>query len=682
MTGENNQTETNNSDDRSGERGDGHQTDADKPSQSDERSDGSRSEDDDSDRYRAHTRVGRWLFGDRVGLALFLGALCFGMLTWRASLFISDNITLVRTFDALSEGRLWIERAEGSYLSSPGTNVRDGRVYGRNYGQLVGSLPALWLLQIVDAVADLRVALIAGWHLAVLGFGVVVSDLTGHRQTGTLAVAPLVVLSFVLNLLLATRIGDPDLAAFALQTTGLLATAFGAVVLYRLLALQGSRRVATLAGAASVVVLPVGFWAAIPKRHTFSVLAVLTVLYLFGVSRRSGEAGTELPDVGGDLPDVGGDLPDVGGDLPDVGGDLPLARAGAYAAVGLLTWVHAAEGLFVFAALVAVDLPTAPRNNWRSLAVVGAVFAVSLLPMLVTNALVTGEALRPPRGMDGGVVTPVDTGGGSSGGGSEGILGALPLGATSVVVANVLSIVGDSLTAAADPERLYTVFVRSAGADISDSGGFSGPARFAGTNLSVLETAPVFALSAAAVGAWLSGLRDRVGRPRRVDPTVALAVGIALAFVLLYLFRLPLYVQFTQRYLLPVFPLGLYVLARSLTVTRLLKRAGSIVLWSYGAGVLVGGQLLLVAVLVQELQPGGAAQLSARVSLVTAILVAATGVLAVWTKRFDRTVGVAIGLACAAGTVFILLAHLEYFQVTGEAILPVVQELTDLLSAA
>jgi hypothetical protein len=89
-----------------------------------------------------------------------------------------------------------------------------------------------------------------------------------------------------------------------------------------------------------------------------------------------------------------------------------------------------------------------------------------------------------------------------------------------------------------------------------------------------------------------------------------------------------------------------------------------------------------VAVLVQELQPGGAAQLSARVSLVTAILVAATGVLAVWTKRFDRTVGVAIGLACAAGTVFILLAHLEYFQVTGEAILPVVQELTDLLSAA
>jgi hypothetical protein len=662
MTGENNQTETNNSDNRSDKRGDGHQTDADNPgSQSDERSDGFRSEDDDSDRYRAHTWVGRWLFGDRVGLALFLGALCFGMLTWRASLFISDNITLVRTFDALSEGRLWIERAEGSYLNSPGTNVRDGRVYGRNYGQLVGSLPALWLLQIVDAVADLRVALIAGWHLAVLGFGAVVSDLTGHRLTGMLAVVPLVVFSFVLNLLLATRIEDPNLAAFALQTTALLATAFGAVVLYRLLALQGGRRVATLAGATSVAVLPVGFWAAIPKRHVFSVLAVLTVLYLFGVSRRSGGAG---------------------GKLSGAGGKLPLARAGAYAAVGLLTWVHAAEGLFVFAALVAVDLPTAPQNNWRSLAVVGAVFAVSLLPMLVTNALVTGEALRPPRGIDGGVVTPVDTGGGdsggagSSGGSSEGVLETLPIDGITVIVANVLSIVGDSLAAAADLERLYTVFVRSAGADIS------GNARFAGANLSILETAPVFALSAAALGVWLSGLRDGVERLRRVDPTVVLAVIISITFVALYMSRLPLRVQFTQRYLLPVFPLGLYVLARSSAVTRLVERAGDTALWSYGIGVLVGGQLLLVAVLTREPQPGGAAQLNARVSLVTAILVAITGVLATWTRRFNRAVGVAIGLACAAGTVFVLLAHLEYFQVTGEAILPVVQELTDLLSAA
>ena len=282
------------------------------------------------------------------------------------------------------------------------------------------------------------------------------------------------------------------------------------------------------------------------------------------------------------------------------------------------------------------------------------------------------------------MVTPAstDSGSGGDGGWSGGVLDTLPIGVFDVVVANVLSIVGDSLAAVTDPERLYTVFVRSAGADISGNGDFTGPARFAGTNLSMLETALVLALSVAALGAWLSGLREGAGRLRWVDPTVVLAVGIGLAFVASYLFRLPLSVQFTQRYLLPVFPLGLYVLARSSTVTRLLERAGDTVLWSYGVGVVVGGQLLLVVVVVRELQPGGAAQLSAGVSLVAAALVATTGVLAVWTRRFDRAVGVAVGLACAAGTVFVLLAHLEYFQVTGEAILPVVEELTDLLSAA
>ena len=356
----------------------GHQIEADESESPSEADSGHRTEgsgDDlpsgDSNRYRARTQAGRWLFGDRVGLALFLGALCFGMLTWRAGLFISDNITLVRTLDALSEERLWIERADGDHARPPGTEVLDGRVYGRNYGQLVGSLPALWLLQVVDAVADLRVSLVAGWHLVVLGFGVVISDLMGYRRAGILAVAPLVVLSFVFKLLLATRINEPNLALFALQTTGFLTTGFCAVVLYRLLALQGERRVVALAGAAGVVAIPVGFWATIPKRHSISVLAVLTVLYLFGVSRRSGGTGRELP----------------------------LARAGAYAVVGLLTRVHAAEGLFVFAALVGVNLPTAPRNDRRSLAAVGAVFAVSLLPMLVTNTLVTGEALRPPRGV-------------------------------------------------------------------------------------------------------------------------------------------------------------------------------------------------------------------------------------------------------------------------------------------
>jgi hypothetical protein len=44
-----------------------------------------------------------------------------------------------------------------------------------------------------------------------------------------------------------------------------------------------------------------------------------------------------------------------------------------------------------------VVLPTAPRNDPYSLAVVAGAFVFSLLPFLVTNYLVSGNPLYPPR---------------------------------------------------------------------------------------------------------------------------------------------------------------------------------------------------------------------------------------------------------------------------------------------
>ena len=637
-----------------GESAEGHDT----GSKDADRSGGSSGNADAAGRRDARTRPGRWLFGDRVGLALFLGALCFGMLTWRAGIFINDSGALVQTLDALAEGRLFIEEVRGDYVYPPGTNERDGLVYGRNYGQLVASLPALFILRLLDAVADLRVSLVAAWHLAGLAWAVVVSDLLGHRRTGTLVVAPLVLGSFLLNLVLATRLGEPDLPLLALQVTALAVTALGATVLYRLLAMQAGRRVAVLAGAASVLALPVGFWAAIPKRHVFTVLAVLTVLYLFAVSRR--QAGRPVPGVG----------------------ELPLARAGAYAVVGLLTWIHAAEGLFVFVVLVAVDVPTAPRNDRLTLAAVGVVFGLSMLPTLVTNLLVTGELARPPRTLGGTPVAGGPGGGaGTSGGGAGAEGGALetladlaPVSAVAWFIRNILTLVQDSVVTADDPKRVYNVFVRSAGSDLA------GDAEFAGTNLSVLESGPVLALGVAAVAGWLASARERLGRLRQVDPTVVLAAALAVAFVALYLSRLPLHTQITQRYILPVFPLALYALARSPVVERLVDSGGRLACWSYAAGVLVGGQLLLAVVLVRDVPVGEAAQLNGKLSLVAAALVVVTGLLTIRSRRFDRAAAVAVGLACAAATVFVLVAHLHYFEGTGEALLPVVQWLTERLS--
>jgi len=613
-----------------------------------------------------NNRVGRardWLFGDRIGLALFLAVLCFGALSWRAGLFLTDNETLARTLEAMSEGRLWVERAEGGSLQSPGAEVRDGRVYGRNYGQLVVSLPALAVLSAVDFVANLRVTLVAGWHLLALALVSVVGRVLDRRQLAVAAGGPLVLASFVVNLSLATQLPEPDSPLIALQVTTLVATGLVAVLLYRQLAVETNRRLAVAVGAASAVVLPVGFWATIPKRHAFSVLACIAVLFLFARSRRAERRS-----------------------LPGVG-RVPVFRAGAYAVVGFLTWIHAAEGLFVFLALAAVDLPTA-ENDRRGLAFVAGVFALSLLPVLVTNLLVAGSPVEPPRTIGDGSVTGgsgSDSGGGGSGGSGGGSSGPLDTLGDLVVVgglvwllSQVVELVVDSLAVLGEPERLYHTFVRSEGADLTGSTDNRGDLTFVATNLSVLEAAPVLGATVTATAAWLATLAQR---PRRaladIDPTVALACSLTAAYLLVYLSRLPLFAQITQRYLLPMYPLVLYVLARSAVARRLVDRASDALVWSYATVLLAGGPLFLLFVRIREQTIAETAQLNARLALLAAGAVVVTVAASAVSERFDTAAAVAVGVAAAAGTVFLVVSGLYYFAGTGEAVLPVVQILGD-----
>jgi 4-amino-4-deoxy-L-arabinose transferase-like glycosyltransferase len=130
----------------------------------------------------------------------------------------------------------------------------------------------------------------------------------------------------------------PSLSLIALQISTLVVAGLGAVLLYRLLAWQHNRRLGVLAGAAVVLVSPVGFWATIPKRHVLVATLCLAVLYLFARSRTPSER--TFPGIG----------------------QVPLHRTLMYTCIALITWVHAAEGLFVFLAVVAFDLPTAPPN--------------------------------------------------------------------------------------------------------------------------------------------------------------------------------------------------------------------------------------------------------------------------------------------------------------------------------
>jgi hypothetical protein len=622
----------------------------------------------DTGRWRARlARVRDLIFGDRVGLAVFLGVVCFAGLYWRADVFITDNLTLVETLSAMSEGRLWVEPATGSFFNAPGTVVQDGLVYGRNYGQLALALPFLWLLQGLTAVANLHVALTALWHLALLALVLVLGRVYGRERLARLGGAAVVGASFLVNLAVLSQFLDPSLPLIALQVSTLLAAGLGAVLLYRLLAWQHDRRLGVLAGAAVVVVSPVGFWATIPKRHVLVATLCLAVLYLFARSREPSRRS-----------------------WPVVGA-VPERRALLYACLALITWVHAAEGLFVFLAVAAFDLPTAPANDRRSLAFVGVVFGLAMAPFFLTNLLVAGSPVEAPRALySEGLAADIGGGGGSGGSGSGGTAGGVGssgpglvdglvgtvtgflsdfvlVTAASYVVSFVFGIVMDGLSALGDTQNLYRAFVRSSGEAIG-----GGNVQFRGVNLAVLESMPLIGAIGAAVATGgrriLTQPRERLGG---VTATDGLAVAMCLALAVIYLDRLPLHVQINARYLLPVYPLALYLVARTGPVRRLVDTALGPLLWTYAGGVLLGTQLFVVYVAVRGLSVAEAAQVHALVGILAAVLLAVALVGYLLDDRLRVPAGATLGFAAATGTAFLLLTGLDYFGFLSNYVLPV-----------
>ncbi|MFC7200743.1 hypothetical protein [Halospeciosus flavus] len=459
----------------------------------------------------------------------------------------------------------------------------------------------------------------------------------------------------------------------ALQAATMAAAALTGVILYRLLTEIHDRRVGIGAGIATAIVSPVAFWAAIPKRHALSALLVVITLYAFYRSRtRSGTPATR-------------------------------SHAVAYAAPVALAWTHAAEGAILFAALLAVDLTTAPFGKWsrRRLASVGSVFIVALIPMFLTNYLIAGNPLEPPRMLPGYDGTPTfeqlvgeaegsteggqhtqSTQGNSGSQASEADLQSIPTTILALLMTAlsradlVQNQLVEGLTAITNPERLYHVFIRS---------GWLGHTSIRNNSeaitLTVLESLPLagtlFVLPVAAV----SHYRRKLEWSRQLSPkraTDVLAAAIAVAFALIYLPVLPLYAQITPRYLLPLFPLALYGVARLPAVRRALHER--LLLWTYAVGVFIGGQLLIVWVALNINGLGEAVQLHAVLNLaLAALLVAWIGAERVLNQEFPRTGACIIALCAAAGTLFVLFARIEYFAVGEGPVLPLVRELAQRL---
>jgi hypothetical protein len=602
-------------------------------------------------------RFARAVFGDRLGAIVFLAALLVYLSYWRLGPLINDSYTVANTLVAVADGHLYLDEAVyGPGLDTPGVGSRDGRLYGRNYGQVFLAVPLLLAVEALAAVADLRVALAGVWALVALALAVLVGREYDAPDRAAYAGSAVALVGFTAILVGATPIDPSDHYLIALQAQTMLVAALTGVVAYRLLARAYDRRVGFGVGLAVVLATPVGFWAQFPKRHAFVTLCAVAVMYFLYRSREGDGIDTRF-------------------------------RAAAYVPVGIAAWVSAAEGAILLIAVLAVDVPTGGRSL-RSLATAASACVLASLPMFVTNLFVTGNLLEPARvlsaGGSGSLADRGDPDRGSGGGGSGGDTGGGgDAGEAASEAADTAFGVVDLLLglyqrgiemAFSGTGELYHAFIRGGylpGIAQRDAG--------EAIRLSFLEAMP---LAAALVVVPVVAVRtDLIGRVRAVvDRRGLTAFGIVdafaivygLALTLIYLPRLPLHATITVRYLLPLYPIAVYALARQTAVRRIVRERARPMAFTYAGSLLVGGQLLVIYLWATDATRGEAVQTHALVSLLAA------GLLAVWVLadalgyREDRVGAVALALSAAATTAFVVLGALWHFAFVGPQALPFV----------
>lgn len=624
-------------------------------------------------------RLTRVLFGGRPGLALFCGSLVLFILTWRVGIFFNDIGLYPTMLEYLSEGRLSFGTPDEFDFAFPGMHARDGRIYGRSYGLVAPAVPILWGIRALEPVVDLRWALVVCWSGLAFATAWLAGAQIGRPRQGLAVGGVLATVAFVANAWFFKPL-VVDYPTFALQIVTIVAGAVTVVAVYRVLADRHGIRVGLLGGATALLGTPVAFWATTPKRHTLAAMFVMLALFAFARSRNETRTHRQRA----------------------------IYRGGAYACSGLLAWVHAPDGFTLFAALAIVDLPTATRNDLRTLSVVGSAFALSLVPYLVTNALVSGNPLLPPHFLDGyygsisGGTTgsgAVDGGAASAGGSTAGETGSgrssgsgefWPVAALGTLVTLWRSVLGGVDAVApliqrgvemyasgfvallTEPERVFRTFLRW-GSEVTNEQALFFDGR---TNISVVESAPVLAALVALP------VRSRVGQLRAgdrrlrdaVDPTDLVAIVFALLLTSLYLNRLPVHIQITVRYLHPLYPVAVYGLFRLPQVRSILTEYTRSALLSYEATILLGGPVSFGALLVLDTGKGAVIQTIGLLSLaVAAVLAGAT----LASRRDDRAgfaAALAFGAAVGVATIYLLLTAFVLFYY-GPSALPAVDAL-------
>lgn len=616
--------------------------------------------------------IGRRMFGDRVGLLIFLITMAAAMLLWRQVISINDNYTVANGLIALSQGRLHVPEATfGPSLGSPGMVYVDGRAYPRNFAHIFLSLPALWVLQAVSVIADLRIAIAGLWSGLLLEIAQTLGKLLPRERLWRIGGSITALIVFGLNAWMATLLVVEHLALLALQLTTIVLFALSAVLMYRILKQLHDQRIGFAAGLAVGLATPGLFWASIPKRHVLTAVLALTTLYFLVLSRDSLDYQSAR-----------------------------RYRALAYFPIGITAWLNASEGLVLLIALVIVDLVTAPENSLRTLLTVGAVFVLSLLPMLITNTLVSGDPLTVPRMLPsyatqgegvrfvGDTVWSAEGGTGGNGGTGNGgtgksriftlivsVIGEIARPFVRVIERGYvfLSFLGDGVRAIVnEPSKIYYTFFRSGYFGFHSSG-----AKGIAINLAFLESLPLAGVLFSAPIVLVHRFRqfgtlktpqNHLNTPTRAAD--AFLVVYSFILVLLYIPRFPLHAMLTVRYIFPLFPLAIYAVARLPAIQTVVLNRSYVLGFTYAGSVLIGGQVALLVIFLQGYGVDEAMQGFALIGIGISGLLGIWGIFSAVFHNYERVGAVLVGLAAGFTT---NLSGLIVFNFFGKGfILPII----------
>ncbi|XGI82881.1 hypothetical protein ACEU6E_06240 [Halorutilales archaeon Cl-col2-1] len=622
------------------------------------------------DRYeemsRSFRKLSLYVFGDTTGIFLFLSSVFFFMSVWRVGFFITDNYTVANAVVGVSEGHLHVTDVVYGPESgnTPGAFRIDGKLYGRNYGHVFFALPFVLILKSLELIADMRIFLSGLWSLVLLQTGVELGRILKREKTVTGFSSIVSVALFVVNVHLATPINPKWIPFIGLQLSSMVGAGLVGVTVYRLLSEIHSQRVGVYAGVGVLFGSPVAFWATIPKRHVITaLLSVLTVYFFYRGS------DSKLPN------------------------DELRYRSLSYVSVGLLAWVHAPEALLLLSVLLPFDFLSSDSNSPKHLTVVGTAFLVSLIPFFLTNFLISGSPLKPPR-LLGRAGTGLGEASGASSGGSSGFGAITQLPPLSYVFSafDKLLILSNLFVegfhaVTQQPRRLYHTFIRSGRIESID---YSLQSQWV-IDLTILESTPVLgSLISVPVIAIIKLRESGLGRFDLSNParqTDLFVLVYSSLFTLMYMSRLPVHAQITMRYVVPVVPLLIYGVFRIPSVSRAVEEsrsmASSTFTWTYAVTVLIGGQLLF-GVLVGYVRPAlsEAVQLHAILNLLGASTLGVWSLVSTFSNRdYPRIGNALIGFVYGLTTVFLVLFWWSYsdLMINYEPAMPVVRIISEYL---